>query len=92
MVNYQQEIDNRILQFQGIDLEGLNAIRLMNRQDTKYIFHISFLPDVLEKLNRDYFVLDIDSHRLMTYDSLYYDTDDLHFYIQHHCRLSTRMV
>ncbi|MCH8331196.1 MAG: polyphosphate polymerase domain-containing protein [Bacteroidetes bacterium] len=73
-----------ISSFKGITLEELNSVRLMDREDTKYIFNIDLLPDILMKLTASYNMLTINDHRLMTYDSLYFDTPDKSLYLQHH--------
>ncbi|MBN4051493.1 polyphosphate polymerase domain-containing protein [bacterium AH-315-M05] len=70
--------------FQPVSLEGMNKIKLLNRQDTKFIFNFKKLPSLLEQLKDKYYVLEVENHRITQYESQYFDTDDLRFYTQHH--------
>ncbi|MDO5970694.1 polyphosphate polymerase domain-containing protein [Flavivirga aquimarina] len=70
--------------FSTISLEEMNSVALMKRTDTKFIIHKSLLISILENIKNDYKVLEIDNHRIMTYSSLYFDTNDTKFYKDHH--------
>lgn len=61
----------------------MNAIKLLNRQDTKYIFHQRQLPQILDDLCADYKMLEIEGVRLSAYKNTYYDTDDFTCYNMH---------
>ena len=63
--------------YQPVSLEEIEAIKLMNRVDTKYIVSTGTMTDLLQKLSDDYMVLEIASQRFGQYHSTYYDTDDL---------------
>lgn len=76
--------------FDPISLSEMEAVKLMNRIDTKYAVSIRQLPRILEKAANDYFIQDIDGVRLATYDTVYYDTDNLDMYIRHHDRQLVR--
>jgi len=78
------EIDNILKKFDAISLADMNSVQLLNRMDTKFIFNINKLPSVFADLQQNYFVLDICGIRKCLYKTLYYDTDDLKMYIQHH--------
>ena len=67
-----------------IDLVGLDNVRLLNRIDTKFVFHLEQLSDILREVADDYYVLEIDNKRAFAYESLYFDTDDFQLYKQHH--------
>ena len=81
-------LNNFLFGFSKIDLGRLNAIGLMKRFDTKFIFHTDKLPVVLERLYPDYAALEINNKRLLQYQNLYFDTPDYFFYHQHHNRKS----
>ena len=70
--------------FQPVSLKGMNKIKLLNRQDTKFIFNFKKLPSLLEQLKDKYYVLEVEDLRITQYESQYFDTDDLRFYTQHH--------
>ena len=73
--------------FESISLKALDAFKLMNRVDTKYIFNRSQLVDILDKIKYNYKVLEINQQRLFNYESLYFDTPAYNFYFDHHnCR------
>lgn len=70
--------------FNQVDLAGLDEVRLLNRIDTKYVFHISKLQEILEEVQPYYDILEIGSNRIFKYESLYFDTDDFQLYKFHH--------
>lgn len=76
--------------FQAIDLDELNAIKLMKRYDRKFIFHKDKLKSVFDYLMDGYKVLEIGTNRAFKYENLYYDTEDRFFYSQHHNRKLNR--
>jgi SPX domain protein involved in polyphosphate accumulation len=69
--------------FESIGLTQLDQVSLLDRMDTKYVFHINHLPVILGQLHEHYYILDINGQRSFNYNSLYYDTDDFQLY-QHH--------
>lgn len=69
--------------FNSHGLNDLNKANLMSRVDTKYVFNIHHLPNILDAVNHEYSVLEIDNRRISRYSSLYYDTNDLLFYSMH---------
>ena len=78
-----------------ITLKEMDAVALMKRTDTKFVVSKKTLPALLETLKEKYRVLEIDNNRVMTYNSLYFDTKDQKFYREHHNgkinRLKVRM-
>ena len=62
----------------------MDAVKLMNRTDTKFVFPLKTLIKILPKLVEHYRILEINGVRLNAYRSLYFDTEDFQFYHQHH--------
>ncbi len=83
-------------EFEPISLDEMDAIRLMNRIDTKYLTNEAKLVGILEDAAaRGYriFVTEGKDHGSMgvsPYDSLYFDTGDLQMFRRHHDRRLTR--
>ena len=77
-------------QFETITLSEMDDVKLMSRTDTKFVFNFSRLPEFLEKLSKFYRIMEIDGERLHHYKSLYFDTEDRKFYIEHHNRRVNR--
>ena len=77
-------LEKAVDSFEPVTVEELDKIKLLNRQDTKYIFSIGRLPMLLSMLKDNYLMLDVEGKRLFQYESLYFDTDDLKFYLEHH--------
>jgi len=77
-------LEQNILSFDPISLTEMDAVKLMNRTDTKFVFPLSTLIKILPKLQKHYKILEIDGARLNAYRSLYFDTEDFQFYHQHH--------
>ena len=78
------EITRILNTFESITLGEMDSLRLLKRTDTKYIFHQSMLPEVLQGLAQDYAVLSVDGIRLQPYATRYFDTPDFKLYRQHH--------
>ena len=70
--------------FETISLDELDKVRLLDRQDTKFIFNQIQLPYILEKIKPFYRILEIENSSVFRYDNTYFDTDGLLFYKQHH--------
>ena len=70
--------------FAPIHLDEMGDVRLMNRTDDKYLFHIDQLPAVLNSAFHDYQALEINRQRILGYESLYFDTTDHLMYQLHH--------
>jgi hypothetical protein len=71
-------------QYQPITLQEMSGFNLLNRTDTKFVFDIHTLNQVLNSLPDSYRVLQIEDHRLHTYQNLYFDTPQLDMFVQHH--------
>lgn len=79
-------IDN----FLPVSLEEIEEVKLMNRIDRKYWFHVSLLNELLEKALPYYNILEIKGQRLMQYQTTYMDTPEDLMYLTHHNRKLNR--
>ena len=70
--------------FLPITLSGLDGVKLLNRVDTKYVFNLNCLGEILAEVNTGYRVLEIDGKRVFHYESVYFDTADFTLYKNHH--------
>ena len=70
--------------YNPISLAEMDSVKLMDRTDTKFTFHINQLPQVLELAKAYYKVFEINDKRISDYQTLYYDTSDLELYNVHH--------
>lgn len=69
--------------FEPISLEETDRVSLMNRVDSKYVFSIQKLSDILSDAVQNYKILEINSVRQHLYDSLYFDTKEFQMYYKH---------
>lgn len=70
--------------FIPITLEEMEAVRLMNRVDRKFVFHISQLGTILTAMNGPYRSLEVEGTRVSPYRTMYFDTEGLNMYRDHH--------
>lgn len=77
-------ISDIIDRFSPISLSEMDEVKLMTRNDTKFAFKVSKLPELLAKMTPFYRVLSIDGKHIHDYKSLYFDTDERKFYLDHH--------
>lgn len=85
------QLISQLESFDKLSLSDLDGVKLQNRCDTKFTFHISKLPQFLDLIKSDYGVLSINDQSLMDYHSLYYDTSDFDFYLNHHNKRRNRV-
>ena len=75
---------NLLNRLQTLSLDELDKVKLLDRQDTKFVFNQDQLPVILEKIRPFYKILEISNDLVFNYDTTYFDTDDFLFYNQHH--------
>lgn len=73
-----------LAQMQPITLEEMNAVKLMNRTDTKYLTNRQTLQEMAQYWEPLFYVQDIDGLRRARYTTLYFDTPDALTYTIHH--------
>ena len=78
-----------------VTLEEMDGVRLMNRIDTKFTASVRMLPLLLERMKSRYRVQVVGEEVVNHYATLYYDTEDVQMYVQHHnrklCRQKVRV-
>ncbi len=74
----------------SISLEEMDAVRLMNRIDTKFIIHSERFEALLEKLKDDYFAQNINGLKVSNYQTTYLDTPTEEMFIAHQNGKSVR--
>lgn len=62
----------------------MDAVKLMDRRDTKFVFKRDLLPLILGKLSDKYRILQIAKTRSQNYHTLYFDNQDFLLYTKHH--------
>ena len=88
--NINKLIEESLSCLSPISLAEMGSVKLMNRIDTKYVVPTHLLPIILDAAKEDYFVQEIDSKRVASYDTMYYDTVTLDMYLRHHNRQLVR--
>jgi len=68
----------------------MDKVKLMDRIETKFVLSSKQLPQVFDKIRDDYKVLSFDGNEMPAYKTVYYDTDDLFFYHEHHRKRKDR--
>jgi len=70
--------------FHTITLAEMDNVKLMDRTDTKFVFRSDFLPVLLKDMVEHYRVLEVNGIIPNRYETLYFDSEKLDFYRQHH--------
>ena len=78
------KIKTIIDKFKPITLNKMNGVELMDRTDTKYVFNVDKLYDILVKATENYYILEVNGQRVHSYKNQYFDTDDFQMYSKHH--------
>ena len=77
-------IETILKKFEPVSLDKIGKVKLMDRVDRKYWFHLSRLEELLKRSLEHYNVLEINNQRLMEYQTTYLDTPDDKMYLTHH--------
>ena len=78
------DLNKCLSEFNAVSLDDLQSVRLMNRTDVKFAFNTIKLIPILRKMNAFYDVLDLNNSKIQSYRSLYYDTPERMFFLDHH--------
>lgn len=78
------DIADKLKSFEPITLAEMDEVKLMNRTDTKFVFERPLLPSLLDKLSQEYKILNVEGNLISEYKTLYFDTADFKFYMDHH--------
>ncbi len=73
-----------------ISLEEMDKVKLMDRVETKFILSAKQLPLIINKIIPHYRIVSIDGNVMPAYKTVYYDTDGLFFYNEHHRKRKNR--
>jgi hypothetical protein len=86
----EQALIKLLSSFEPISLKEMDRVKLMNRVETKFLFGVDRLMEILEELKEDYQVVKIEENMLPTYRSLYFDNPAFFFYNEHHRERTSR--
>jgi hypothetical protein len=70
-------------QMKSVSLNQISSIKLMDRLDTKYILSFSRLSGILKKVSDAYCIQEIDTIRVASYETIYYDNPSMNFFHNH---------
>lgn len=73
----------QLAQFAPISLDQMAGVALLDRMETKFVFHERRLDSILENLFDSYRVLQVNDSRLNHYRTLYFDTPDFALFRRH---------
>lgn len=83
-MNFDQNIQQWLVQLQPISLDEMSGIKLMNRTDTKFVTNKGKLVELLELAQGQYFAQQIEGQRIANYRTTYWDTPAHRFFLEHH--------
>ena len=69
----------------------MDAVKLMNRVDTKFTISEKQFLEVFVDLKDEYNILEVNNDKFSEYESLYFDQEDFKFYNDHHRGKSNRL-
>ncbi len=81
---------NTIRTLDSITLAEMDKVSLLNRTDTKFVFHKNQLDDIIKKAKDNYRVLVVNEMHYADYETHYFDTPSLKFYHDHHNKRANR--
>ena len=62
---------NLLNDLRTISFDELDQVKLLDRQDTKFVFNQNQLPLILEKIKPFYRILEINNSLIFNYDNIY---------------------
>ncbi|HZG00160.1 MAG TPA: polyphosphate polymerase domain-containing protein [Chitinophagales bacterium] len=90
-MSHQAVLQDALQAFDSISLKEMDAVELMNRFDTKYVFPVSGLNGLLQNLQPHFRVLEVKGVRRCAYENRYFDTPDRRFFLEHHNGKANRL-
>jgi hypothetical protein len=78
------KLDEILDRFSSISLTEMDALKLLNRTDTKFIFSPIHLAQILQETTSNYLCMQTGAKKSTQYRTLYYDTENLDLYKKHH--------
>ena len=80
-ISFEKDLDS----IAPITLEEMESVKLLNRIDTKYLTNEATLEKILRDASRaGYRALETEGSKISPYDSVYYDTDGMKMFLDHH--------
>lgn len=79
-----EKINELLEHLEPITLEQMSSIRLMNRTDTKFVTSKEKLVELLQLAQGKYYAQFHNGSKIANYMTTYWDTDDFHFFMEHH--------
>lgn len=70
--------------FEPINLKEMESVKLMDRVETKFVFHVKTLDLLWYDLKDHYYIMEHQGVRSSRYETVYFDTDDFLTYRMHH--------
>ncbi len=67
-----------------VSLQELESVALTRRMDTKFVLSVDQLFILLDQIQTDHKILQIQDRRVFHYNTIYFDTPDFQFYVDHH--------
>ncbi|MBP3227957.1 MAG: polyphosphate polymerase domain-containing protein [Bacteroidaceae bacterium] len=84
METFQAQIESILAQMRPITLEEMSSVKLMKRNDSKYVTDIATLVRLLDLAKAGYYVQEVGGLRLARYNTLYWDfPGDHRYYLIH---------
>tara|TARA_B100000900_G_C20452918_1_gene663926 strand:- start:188 stop:940 length:753 start_codon:yes stop_codon:yes gene_type:complete len=77
-------VEHQLDKFDPIDLKQMDRVKLLQRTDTKYLLSKARLLDLLPNLFEHYYALEIKGKKTSVYHTLYLDTAEKKYFMQHH--------
>jgi hypothetical protein len=74
-----------------VDLATLDQAQLHDRDETKVILRSTDVPEALDRLTNEYFVMEHEGERLQSYRNEYFDSVELRNYHEHHNQKTRRL-
>ncbi|NJK93592.1 MAG: polyphosphate polymerase domain-containing protein [Bacteroidales bacterium] len=82
-MSISNDIKDILNSYTPISLKEMDSVALMNRIDTKYVFNILLLPELLKESAVFFQVLEIAGERMFAYNTTYYDTSGYSLFNNH---------
>lgn len=70
--------------WQTVTLQELESVALTRRMDTKFVMNTEQLILLLDQIRQNHKILQIQDQRIFNYNTVYFDTPDFQFYVDHH--------
>lgn len=79
-----ENIQHILNEFESVSLSEMETVKLLDRNESKFLLNLDRLPELLLRAQEQYRVLNVTGFQIIPYQTRYFDSPEFDFYLAHH--------